>query len=415
MEYPIFEKASKVRFIPQRALAFARKLAFPRLVGTEGEGTALSLIISEIESLGLPFQTQSFPLGPRPWSLYKISLFAGLLLVALAWWLQERGLVPFFLVLAFLPLTLWATRLWLAICRRMMRKGGQGPSSKNLLVSLPAGDSARPFQLFLLAHYDSKSQTFTLPTRIVLTAIMGASVALLALLFLLKGIGILPPAWVGPTITSLALIAGASILPFLFQRTGNKSPGALDNAAALGILIELLRYFKQSPPKNLHLTFLFVGAEEEGLQGSLAFLTQKEKELKRPRCRFINLDGVGAPGKLLVTAATGLLNPRSGGGLLSLLKDVSKETGVPLHSFPLLPGLIMDHIPFALKGYQAASLFGLGKATLKIHTPGDRPELLSISEMEKIGVLIVAAVERLNSICAKNLSSKEKYGRMAGQ
>ncbi len=46
------------------------------------------------------------------------------------------------------------------------------------------------------------------------------------------------------------------------------SPGANDNAAAVGILLNLIERLAASPPTNLRLRFLFTGAEELGYLGA---------------------------------------------------------------------------------------------------------------------------------------------------
>jgi len=50
------------------------------------------------------------------------------------------------------------------------------------------------------------------------------------------------------------------------------SPGANDNAAAVGILLQLLERVAQAPPSRVRVRFLFTGAEELGYLGARAYV-----------------------------------------------------------------------------------------------------------------------------------------------
>lgn len=64
--------------------------------------------------------------------------------------------------------------------------------------------------------------------------------------------------------------------------------GADDNASGVAGLLAIARYFKQHPP-NHHVLFVAFDAEEEGLQGSKAFVAQAGNLLKDVRLN-INMD-----------------------------------------------------------------------------------------------------------------------------
>ncbi len=58
------------------------------------------------------------------------------------------------------------------------------------------------------------------------------------------------------------------------------SSGVWDNGAGVVIIMELLRYFKEHPPKRT-LKFIFFGAEEIGLKGAQAYLRDHPEDVKK--------------------------------------------------------------------------------------------------------------------------------------
>ena len=60
------------------------------------------------------------------------------------------------------------------------------------------------------------------------------------------------------------------------------SKGVYDNGAGSVINMEILRYFKENPPKRT-LKFMWYGSEEIGLEGSWAYV-KAHKESWRTTC-----------------------------------------------------------------------------------------------------------------------------------
>ena len=70
------------------------------------------------------------------------------------------------------------------------------------------------------------------------------------------------------------------------------SKGVYDNGAGSVINMEILRYFKENPPKRT-LKFMWYGSEEIGLEGSWAYVKAHKEELAN-HLLMINVD-VGGP------------------------------------------------------------------------------------------------------------------------
>ena len=80
-------------------------------------------------------------------------------------------------------------------------------------------------------------------------------------------------------------------------------PGANDNASGVSMVLSLLKYYAQHPPKY-KCVFLFFAGEEAGLLGSKAFVESNSFDLKKIKF-LINLDllGTGQDGIMVVNGA----------------------------------------------------------------------------------------------------------------
>ena len=76
----------------------------------------------------------------------------------------------------------------------------------------------------------------------------------------------------------IGLLALAAAFPLLFLDVGNNSPGAIDNASSVGLVLHLAEVLAQRADwqDKLHLTILIPSAEEMTLMGSVAYVTAYE-------------------------------------------------------------------------------------------------------------------------------------------
>jgi hypothetical protein len=375
-------------FDSERAYQNARSLSFPRETGSDGEKRAVAYIAKRFKDMGLEVKEEEFPLILSPWILLKIGLIIGLLLVLLSRLIVYRyPLIASFIIFTLLLSLIFTGPIWQWFARKGVKDPwGRKKSSKNIIARfrpplppfnspLTKGGYRGVTTLYLMAHYDSKSQSLSLGARIIWTSAIFLGCLLLGLNYLLFALG--SPH--GGIRDGIFLFIVLSVLILFFNKSDNLSPGGLDNAGGIGLLLELAEVLSRNPPRNLNIIFVSTGAEEEGLMGAHAFLKAYSNELDPERSFILNFDGIGIKGKLRV---------------FSKIKGLPKALN-KLPSWPVFSGLMMDHIPFKSHGFKAVSLGSVSKEAFKIHTYKDTVDLINQEGIEEAGIIVREVIEGL--------------------
>lgn len=375
-----------------RARSFAALLARPRCCGTADERWAAERVREAFREAGLETTEEFFHFRPSGDAVARLMLLGALACLGLAWgalaipWLAVGGLAGL-AALAWLGPP-FATALLMRRARNA-RESESPPSgwvrASNVVGRAP-GPPGSPLFVFV-GHFDSKSQNMPITVRIGLYAFVGvAGLTALQLAVLRVWTGA-PPAL---PVHVLFATAFAAALPLLFLRTGNRSPGALDNATGTACVVELARLWREHPLSwKSRAIFLCPSAEEHGLVGSRLWVARHAAELlSEPSCRVLNFDSCAAAAGTLV-----VLPP--GGPVADAFAAAARDASVPLRRMPLGVGLLADHVPFAEAGIPVASLLARGRGTSRIHTPADAAGLLDDSAFESAGRVILAAVDTL--------------------
>jgi hypothetical protein len=415
-----------MEFDPYEVLGYVKALSFPRRTGSPGEAKAREYIINRFKALGLEPREEEFSFTPILGLLSK-----GFLLIVLLSLTALHLLSPFYpllgivLCLYILILTLgflwgrpvvallgWALFKELPLIRNL--------HSKNIMATWPIVDES-PFgrgvsqyapavaHIYILAHYDSKSQTLPIGGRILLVmALFLSTLSLSAYHLLIPLAGLHVPGTVERTIFITALTSG---LVLLWTKTRNLSPGAVDNASGVALMLHLaeaikkeVQEFKSSKVqgfKGLRFHFVATGADVVGVVGAFG-LNKSIKGDPRGRPYFINLDGVGTKGRVYCTDKTGL-HPSSQGQkeFLALIRRAAEAVGarcnVPLqvYSPPITMGAMADHFPFTANGYRAVTFSTVSRRSLWVHTPWDTLEMVEVEGMEAVGRLILGVLRLL--------------------
>jgi hypothetical protein len=400
-------------FSPRQAMKYAQDLAQPRRAGSEGERFTTEKITDSLQGFGYVVEQQSFQFIAALHGWIRLELVLGSLLILALMMLRTISpwisLVPTILLLSLIFLV---NRLHRWVQASSLLQGDHstlppsvrilswlGPKIKanNIVAFTPDNaDIENAPHLYLMAHYDSKSQTLPLPIRMSLFAltILGCfSVTIVLILSIM-----LPE--LDPLIPYFGWGSLLFGIPLIYMRISNDSPGAIDNASGVGLILHLAELLatEEDLLHRLRVTFLFTAAEEEGLMGAQAYVAMNEPALRRQAqmggVYILNFDGVGARGGLLLDESSGKLRSAQSISLGDQVRNICSELNIPIGRFPPI-GALMDHAPFAHCGFYAISLATTGQAVWSVHTRGDSAEKLHAKGFEQAGRVALKLIEKM--------------------
>ncbi len=376
------------------AYRITERLSFPRLIGTEGEKKAIEIVIDEFQKAGYKVIREEFETSFFNWILARfIFLPLSAILILAAYLLMISPISSIFLSISLLLVGMYATRF---------SGSGEEPRGKKYITENIYGKLISPdakLDVLYMAHWDSKSQTFSSLLRIIIFIIAIFGALILSLLNIIGGIisltGNLDPNYYWAVLIS-SIVVGIIASLNVFNKTGNESPGALDNAASVGVMLELARYFKANPPTHINLTFISTGSEELNLGGANAFIRNHKNELDPVRTYFINFDGIGGKGIIRLITSYGFPKKSSSDKLNTLFLDVAKELGIVCKSIWLPVGAWSDYMPVIKAGFEACWLASQG-SMLNVHRASDNMETISKTGLKNALLLNIGVIEKLDS------------------
>lgn len=208
--------------------------------------------------------------------------------------------------------------------------------------------------LWLCAHLDSKSQP--VPTLLRSTGIVLEGSGFLLMLAL--SIGAAAGANVNEFFwASAGLVTLVGAIPVVLSMVGKQSPGALDNASGVAMMIAAARQLQDRPEVGV----LITDAEEMGLAGARAWVRAASK------ATVLNSDGVDDDGDVQVM----FTRPRPQ-GLLDAVERASKASRVRYHARRLIPGVLTDSVAFADAGMATVTFSrGTWASLARVHGRSD--------------------------------------------
>ncbi len=164
------------------------------------------------------------------------------------------------------------------------------------------------------------------------------------------------------------------------------SHGSYDNMSGCAGLLGVLEALGNKK-RNYGLRFVFCGSEERGLLGSKAYVRDHGEELEKLVLN-INLDMIGAVmGKFIARVS-------AEEALSHYLRYMGAELGFPVEA--RIGVYSSDSTPFADKGVPALSLARIaGGSVAPIHCRYDRPEVLSMEQLQKDIAFIAEFTRRM--------------------
>jgi hypothetical protein len=360
----------------------------PRPAGSKQERGAFGYVAGILDKMGYQVNSCPAPFAPLPifsiaWVLSgSLIILAGYFFDKYPWATLWMPLVP--------PILLQLEKILL----NLRPKNG----TSQYLYATSGGEEDFPL-LVICAHCDSakataisaktlrwlSSHTLNLTQRI---SFLISFVSLITLI----GFGV--PSWLNLLIKFTSGLGGAwfigSEMFNQFAQMRKYSPGAIDNASGVGVLLSLAEYYQQRSPSRLRLGFLFTGAEETGLHGSESFV--KTLSLSSPTA-VINLDMVGAGRQLYFVQKEGIVFfRRTDAELNHLLQTV----------YPAIKPMINsvrsgDHASFIKFGIPSVSLQtgGSKEAELSYHSRFDTLDLIDPASLSLTCLTVVKVIENL--------------------
>lgn len=234
----------------------------------------------------------------------------------------------------------------------------------NIIGELPAADKEKQI-LVLGAHYDTKSTTSLrnkfFPITIYSTLITTLTIIIYGIIRIFTGPS---PIFINIILYIAIIWEIFSIAFYLFYtKFGNESPGVNDNGSGVLSILELAEIYSKKPPKFIKLIFLLFDAEELGMQGSAAYMSEHGKELGDINTWMINFDSTGGH-ELSISLKGGIPIMNHGKELIEVfetainsntkLKELFEQEGFLFNSFSIYPA--SDHMNFYFSNIPSASL-----------------------------------------------------------
>lgn len=189
--------------------------------------------------------------------------------------------------------------------------------------------------------------------------------------------------------------SGPALLFMAHYDTVPTSPGAIDNAVAVAVLLELARILQSEPPPQ-PVMIVFTAAEEVGLVGAEALAA----EVSDRTSVAIALDLIGGDGQLVVNGAGTLIGTTE----LQWLADAADRAGASI-GVPAAHRVVSrwwpqaersDHGPFTRRGTRAIHFYHRGHDGEWIdrayHSPRDTPARVRRDSVDEIGRMLRALV-----------------------
>ena len=376
-----------------------KRLAFPRLIGSKGEKEAIQIILNELKKLEYgeihrePFKTSFYNWIFLRYAFIPIGI--GLILLAVSFFINS------WLTLVFIALNVYIASKVLGLATTdkitLLKNEDKNYETENIYIKLKSANSKG--KVIFMGHWDSKSQTFPSTIRIIIILItLVGCLIILVLYFILAIIELIFPFnnfIIGSVLLYFSIIIAIIANLNYFNKTGNNSPGAYDNAAAVGVIIELARYFKQNPLENIDLIYLCTSSEELNLGGAKSFIQNHKYELDKKKTFFINLDLVGGHELIRLITSYGVPRKTSSKKLKKLILESGARLNIKIKDIYLPTGAWSDYMPIVQEGFEACWISS--QPGLKyVHTKKDNMNLVSKEGISNILLLCEDVVNKIN-------------------
>lgn len=360
------------------AFDYVKKLSVdfgPRPVGSDANRATAEYLLNELKDIGLSEQrTDEFRLRPAFWSGTAAFALVFAVLVYL-----------FFMSIPFIALLLSLLLPILVIIdvdsgREVVMKLLPSAIGRNVIgIENPSDPITK--NVVLCAHHDSKTQAIPLQFRgsmfvivyLCILYLLAASIISSVFHYIFPQLEFL----VTPLSYGLIFVILFYILYFILNvisRFIQQSPGAEDNAAAVGILLQVAKQLKITPMKNVQVWFLFTDGEEIGMRGAHEFVNRYKDVLTQSY--IVNVEGCGTMGPIAYSRKeSSILSTVTSQEVIDILCEAARRTNEDIN--PMDEFSTSDGYAFAKKGYRVSTIWRYNKDAVDVtHTVHDSLERL---------------------------------------
>jgi len=355
---------------------------------TSAEARAAGYVQTFLTNLGIASRLQPF-LGLRSIWLFT-ALAMGMTLVGhAAYWLLAQAVYPFLAAfLSTIPFIFSGILMWRKFTFQDYPLQDTLPhgASQNVLAVLSPKESVRR-RVVLVAHLDSHRQVWLFASDILVRVYarllpVGIWGILLSPLFYLSAAisGLQALAVPG------AILAVGHFLAWFTGMTadlGPYSPGANDNAAAVGTLLALAERLKVEPLQQTEVWLAFTGCEETGCDGMRHLLKEEAETLIE--AIFLDLELVGIGERLVYLQEEGLVRrKRIPAQIEQLALEAGKEANIQPFKTPAA-GFFTENGTLWEKGFASLCIMNLRQVNdlpPEWHRHSDVVERLESSALE---------------------------------
>jgi hypothetical protein len=372
---------------------------------TPAEARAAGTVRQRLVSLGVRDIWQQTFWGLRSiWLFFALAFGIALVGHAAYWLLRGPAGWQVALPVSLAAFSLSAFLLWrkLTFGDYPLRQSLPHGESQNLVAVLPAALETK-HQVVLVAHLDSHRAVWAFASENLLR--LGKLLVPLAI----YGVLVAPLLYLLAQFTQLTIFAWAALPLALAHFTawftgvtadlGPYSPGANDNASAVGTILALAERLQHEPLKHTEIWLAFTGCEESGCDGMQALLKEHGAALKD--ALFVDFELVGIGERLGYLQSEGILRrqiiPQQ---VESLVQEVGQEFGglFPLQAAAF--GAFTENGILLERGFCSLCLLVLRQDSTLLpewHRLTDRSERLQIEALDLAHRFAWALLQRLDS------------------
>jgi len=379
-------------YYAQRALSHIQVLAQAgRGSATPAEKQAADYVQSHLQEMHVDdIQTQSF-LGLRSiWLFFALAFGLALVGHAAYWFLRHPLGDSLAMLISVIALAFSGYLMWNKFTFRdfpLRTTLPHAPSQNVIGIIQPMGEVRK--RLVLVAHLDSHRAVFWFATNFLVMVFAIAGVVCI------YGIYLAIPLYVLAALTHLQGFAWLALFLAAFHflgwftgvtaDLGPYSPGANDNASAMGTILSLAERLKSQPLQNTEVWLVFTGCEESGCDGMMTLLKEHGEKLKQ--ALFVDFELVGIGDSLSYITVEGNLQRRHiSPEVQALVQEVGEQYGLHPAAAPLV-GASTEGGTLWEFGYQAVC-FSAHYRGLPIlpewHRLTDTPGKIQLSTLEMV-------------------------------